>query len=87
MRTMATNAIDDNNPERSVRKTWGFACPKCGGDERLHVIFESLEILHPDGSETVGTPRWRESSPCRCDECNYAATARDFRLPEVTAAR
>lgn len=63
----------------SVRDEWNMACPNCGDDEDLHIVFTGECRLFPDGTEDDGDHEWEGKSACRCGICDWTGTVADAR--------
>lgn len=70
----------------SVRDQHNMACPSCGDDDELHVVFTGECELFPDGTEDAGDHEWDGKSPCRCGLCDWTGTVAEAEAV-VTAER
>lgn len=61
----------------SVRDQHNMACPNCGEDDELHVVFTGECRLFPDGTEDDGDHEWEGKSACRCGACDWTGTVDD----------
>lgn len=71
----------------TVREEHGVACPKCGSDEQIEVVYTSWTRLVPDGTDDDNvldkSVEYDNESPCRCGKCGWAGKFGDGHLPEA----
>lgn len=65
----------------TVRTIFNLACPKCGSDAHLRVAIDTWAELSTDGTDPVGDHEWNEQSSCRCTNCEFKASVKQFTLP------
>jgi hypothetical protein len=76
---------DDPESESQISpgNQFGYRCPECGADDRIHVVVEVWVCLAPDGTDDadkdVGSDQeWYDDSPAQCRACGWAGMVRDL---------
>lgn len=60
----------------------GMACPKCGNERSFSIAAEVFVVVYDDGIEDYGDAEWTGESYCRCRECDFTATVKDFHVED-----
>lgn len=70
----------------TVREEHGVACPKCGSDEQIEVVYTSWTRLVPDGTDDDNvldrSVEYDNTSTCRCGVCGWAGLFGDTQIQE-----
>ena len=67
----------DDNPNTSCLE--GMRCPKCGYHDHFLIAIVQTASVYDDGTEgTHGDIYWEDESSCKCGDCDYSATVKEF---------
>ena len=68
-------------PLKPICNAYNMACPGCGRSDTIIATIEQEVELRADTTERIDDDHgWRDDSPCRCNDCDYAGTVADFKL-------
>ena len=62
----------------------GLKCPKCGQDDRFHVVMTTWTLVTDNGSDPDASElpdhshEWGDDAPCVCPKCQHSGTVEDF---------
>lgn len=56
----------------------GMRCPRCQKLGKMEIAITALALVSDEGTETINDTEWNEDSFCRCDECDYCGTVKEF---------
>lgn len=56
----------------------GMRCPKCQKLGKMEIAITALALVSDEGTETINDTEWSEDAFCRCDECDYCGTVKEF---------
>jgi hypothetical protein len=56
---------------KTVKDIWDMECPKCGRDDRLHIVVQMWAHILIDGTDADGDQEWDADSGCKCNHCDW----------------
>ncbi|MGE3818898.1 MAG: hypothetical protein AB7I30_05640 [Isosphaeraceae bacterium] len=59
-------------------------CPRCGNEDRLHIVATAQFEVTDDGAEPLGHIEWDDRSFAECPECSFVGILAAFNDSNLT---